>query len=852
MATKPESTHPNAAADEPRRTFRVLTPVQIVSGSVAYLGSLAHAFHRTRMQFWRTLAIGLLVAVRAVAQAAPGTVTVSGRVVDAESRAALPYLTLQLRTEADSTFVSGRLTNDAGAFSFSGLRKGSYVLLVRAIGYQPLRQRVQVGELSAFLDIGTVLLVRETRTLDGVVVTGTRDGVASTLDRRTFTVADNISQAGGSALQALSTVPSVTVSQEGTVLVHGSDRVVILIDGKQTALTGFGSQKGLDNLPASAIERIEIITAPSARYDANASAGIINIVLRKQDQRGFNGRAGLVGGAGALWEKQASLPGIRPQFRGTPKINPSIGLNYRSGATNSFLQADWLYAPTLNKNEFATRTYDDGTVILQQVKRNRRTDYATLNAGVDHAFDERNVLTVSGLFNREKILDDGDNPYFDPTQQTRLRLWQFLEDEVKYTAFGSAVLTHRFPQPGHTLATTATYSFHREDEQYFFTNTLPTQTGTDAFKLLSDESVVDLNIDYVRPLRQGRVEAGFKGRYRSIPVNMQFFPGVASPLDTGAGGWATYRETIPALYGNYVAEGLHGEIEIGVRLEEVRLAYDVNPDHNTYRSDGYRYRQLFPNLRAAYKFSDAHKLSFFFNRRVDRPNEVDIRIFPKYDEPELIKVGNPALQPQYATSGEIGYKASWATGSLFAAAFHRIVDGTITRITTRVPGSVLLYNVFQNGGRSWSSGTEVSWQQAVTPRLSVGTNASVYRRINAAFSGINLYPAPSAYAIPRQALTSGNAKLNLTAQPSSVWQAQLSGVYLAPDLLPQGRIGSRFALDLGAKRSIQRGAGEIVVNATDVLNTNQAQRTIRGADFRVVSTDYLETQVVRVGYTRKF
>jgi hypothetical protein len=352
-----------------------------------------------------------------------------------------------------------------------------------------------------------------------------------------------------------------------------------------------------------------------------------------------------MGGAGALWVRKENLPTIRPQYQGTPKFNPSASINYRKGATNTFVQADWLYSPTLNKNEFSTRTYDDGTVIIQQIKRNRRTDYATVNAGVDHAFNERNTFSMSGLFNREKILDNGDNPYFSGSLQNRYRLWQFLEDEVKYTAFGSTVFTHKFLQPGHTLAFTGNYSFHREDEQYFFTNTVPTFVGNDAFKLLSDEHVVDINADYTKPLKQGRLEAGFKGRYRSIPVNMQFFAGRNSPLDTGAGGWATYHETIPALYGTYVFEGQRVELEGGVRFEQVQVDYEVNPDHNTYTSDGYRYVQPFPNVRAAYKFDDSRKLSLFFNRRVDRPNEVDIRIFPKYDEPELIKVGNPALQP---------------------------------------------------------------------------------------------------------------------------------------------------------------------------------------------------------------
>jgi outer membrane receptor protein involved in Fe transport len=792
------------------------------------------------------------VASTALAQPSTSGVTLSGKVQDAQTKAALPYLSLQLQTEKDSAFVGGRLTNADGAFTFTGLRKGVYVLVVRSIGYQPIRQRVLIGELSAFLDLGTLPMIKETRTLGEVVVRANTDAVSGTMEKKTFTVSDNISQAGGSVLQAMSTVPGVTVGDDGKVQVRGSDKVVVLIDGKQTALTGFGSQNGLNNLPASALERIEIINNPSARFDANASAGIINLVFKKQDQDGFNGRIGMMGGAGALWVKKENLPTIRAQYQGTPKFNPSVSVNYRKGATNTFVQGDWLYAPTLNKNEFSTRTYDNGTVILQQVKRNRRTDYATLNAGVDHAFGDYNSLSVSGLFNREKILDNGDNPYFEGSLQNRYRLWQFLEDEVKYTAFATAVLTHRFPQPGHSLAFSTNYSFHREDEQYFFTNTLPSFVGTDAFKLLSDEHVVDLNADYIKPLRQGRIEAGFKGRYRSIPVNMRFFPGINSPIDTGAGGWATYRETIPALYSNYVFESQRIELEGGVRFESVQVDYDVNPDHNTYTSDGYRYFQPFPNLRAAWKFDEFNKLSLFFNRRVDRPNEVDIRIFPKYDEPELIKVGNPALQPQYATSAELGYKTSWSNGSVYAAAYHRVVDGTITRIATQVPGSVLLYSVFQNGGRSWSTGSEIVWQQTVSPKLSLNANANAFRRTVDAFTVVNQYPVPVSYSAARQQLTSGTVKLSAAILLPWAMQTQISNVYLAPDLLPQGRIGSRFSLDVGLKKSVQQGKGEIVVNATDLLNTNQAQRTIRGADFSLVSTDYLETQVVRVGYSWKF
>ena len=796
--------------------------------------------------------LSLSVASSLAAQVPANGVTVFGRVQDAQSKAPLPFLTVQLLSEKDSTFVAGRLTDGKGAFTFTGIKKGVYLLDARIIGYEPLRQKVRIGELSAFLDLGVLPMVAVAASLGQVVINANAAEVASTMDRKSYRMADNVAQAGGSVVQSMSTLPGVTIGQDGKVQLRGSDKVAVLIDGKQTALTGAGSQRGLENLPASAVERIEIINNPTAKYDANASAGIINLILKKEEQVGFNGKVGLMAGAGALWVKRENLPTIRPQYQYTPKLNPSFGLNYRTRATNTFLQGDWLHSPTLNKNEFATRTYDDGSVIIQQIKRNRRTDYATINTGVDHTFNERNTLSVSGLVNQEKILDEGDNPYFRGSLDSRYRLWQFLEDEVKYTAFGTAVFTHKYQEPGHSLQFTGNYSFHREDEQYFFTNTLPTFTGQDAFKLLSDEHIFDLNVDYTKPLRQGRVEAGFKGRYRSIPVNMQFFPGERSPLDVGAGGRATYRETIPAFYGNYVFEGQNVELEGGLRVETVVVDYDVNPDHNTYKSDGYRYFQPFPNLRAAYKFNDDHKLSLFFSRRVDRPNEVDIRIFPKYDEPELIKVGNPALRPQFTTSVDLGYKTSWSRGSLYAAAFHRTIDATITRVATQAPGSVLLYNVFQNADRSWNTGTELVWQQTLSKRASLSANANVYRNTFGAFSVVNRYPVPVSYSAERQRLVSGNFKVNATFKLPQDWDTRVSSVYLAPDLLPQGRIGSRYSLDLGVRKAVQRGKGEIVVNATDLLNTMQIRRSIRGTNFRLESTDYLETQAIRVGYSRKF
>ena len=174
--------------------------------------------------------------------------------------------------------------------------------------------------------------------------------------------------------------------------------------------------------------------------------------------------------------------------------------------------------------------------------------------------------------------------------------------------------------------------------------------------------------------------------------------------------------------------------------------------------------------------------------QADRPNEVDIRIFPKYDEPELIKVGNPGLRPQFTTSGDLGCRTAWGNGSFYAAGYHRIVDATITRRATQAPGSSLLYNVFQNAGRSRITGSELVLQQTVSPAVSLSVNALLYHTTVGAFTVVNLYPVPVTYSTEQESRTSGSLKVNGNVRLSGDWERHVSSIYLAPDLFPQAAL----------------------------------------------------------------
>lgn len=796
--------------------------------------------------------LSLLVFAVSILHAQTSAVTVSGIIKGKADKSVLPFVNIVLKTKKDSAFITGTVSDEEGRFTLTNIRSGNYILQFSYTGFASKSQPVLIGSLSSFLDLGTIELQQDVKQLQEVIVSSKQDNVTNKMDKKTYSVASNISQNGGSVLQTLKNLPGITTTQDGKVELRGSDKVAILMDGKQTALTGFGSQTGLDNIPASAIERIEIINNPSAKYDANGNAGIINIIYKKNKQQGFNGKVAITTGVGALWQKKGNLPTIRPQYQATPKINPSLSLNYRKNRVNAFLQADWLYTETLNKNEFVTRTFDDGTIINQQTKRNRNTHFVTTKAGIDWSINNQDMLTVSGLFGIEKIIDRGDQPFFSKDYSNRLRLWQFLEDELKTTAVASVAYQHKFKQAGHLLNIAFNYTFHREDEKYNFVNTLPTYIGLDSFKLLSDEHVADFNIDYIKPLKYGRIEGGVKFRYRDIPTNMQFKPGLNSPLDTNAGGVATYTEIIPALYGNYVYESKKIEAEIGLRVEYVDLQYKVNPNHNTYKSDGYDYTQPFPNVRLAYKINEQNKISLFYNRRVDRPNEVDIRIFPKYDDAEIIKVGNPALRPQFTNSYELGYKTTLKKGYFYSALYYRNTQGTITRIATQVPPSTLIYTVFQNAGHSSNTGVEMVFQHDFSKAVSFNTNVNIYQNVINAFTVENRYPVPSTYIATKKQFTSGNIKLNGIFHLPKQTDIQVTSIYLAPDIIPQGKVGARFSVDMGLKKQIQKSKGELFCNASDIFNTLRIEKEINGNGFKLNSIDYYETQVFRLGYSYKF
>lgn len=779
-------------------------------------------------------------------------VVISGLVRDRADRQPLPYVTIQALQASDSSFVTGTVTSEQGSFSIEGLRSGDYLLKTTFVGYEEQFTPFHVGRLSSFLDLGNIFLAESSLSIKGVTVTGFREEVVSSMDRKVYTIEENISQLGGSVLQAMQNLPGVTVDRDGNVSLRGSDQVTVLIDGKQTAITGMGSQSGLENIPASAIAGIEIINNPSARYDASGMAGIINIIFRKEQQQGWNGRAGMTVGAGALTSKKENLPGIRDQYRFTPKINPSLSANYRKDAFNFFVHGDLLYHKTMMKSEFFLREYQEGVPVNQQWLENRKQPIYNLRAGFDYSPNERNTFTFSALYNYREYTDLGDLPYLNANTGQQMRLWEYYENEVNQTLFATVTHKHSFTQPGHSLTSSFNYSFRRKDEVFYFTNHQDGMMGTDTTALIADENIFDLTADYVRPLRAGRIELGTKQMARIFPNDIVFTPGINSILDPGLAGTAEYREYMSAAYSNYVYELKALELEAGLRAEYSRIDYLVDPNHSVYESDGFDYFGFFPNVRASWLISESSRLSGFYNRRVDRPSESMLRVFPTYADPEILNIGNPMLEPQFTQSFELGYRRSWDSGYMYAAAYHRIMKNMLTRIITEVPGSNRLASVSQNAGKGWNTGIEWVLTQQIARPVKLSANANVYQNRIDAFTIVNAYPSNINFSREEESAYTGNAKLIFDIDLPRNFDLQITGTYMAPDIVPQGKILARYFVDAGLRKEIQNGRGELFLNASDLFNTLVVKYELEGNDFSIFSQDYYETQVIRIGYQYRF
>ncbi len=371
--------------------------------------------------------LGLLL-VPAVTLAQEGSATISGRVLDVTDGAPVGFVSVVVENVDSGEQVTGTIAGEDGRFLLQGLPPAEYRIGTSFPGFYPVAIDLFVGQLNQSFDLGDILLER-LETFSEEITLAAEAIRAAGIDTQIFRLDEGPTQSTGTLLDAMRNLPGVTVDQEGMVSLRGSDRVAILIDGRQSSLTGFGNQRGLDSVSAANVEAIEIIHNPSARFDAAGMAGIINIIYRQERELGFSGDVGLSTGVGQFSRQRDDLPTDLGSFANNPKIIPSLNLNHNTETVRSFFQGELLLQDDLPNNEFTTRFYDDGRVIESQVPENREQYHYIVRLGSDWSVAGADTVSVSGIYDFETHTDRAQVPFILASTGERERFWFWEEKE---------------------------------------------------------------------------------------------------------------------------------------------------------------------------------------------------------------------------------------------------------------------------------------------------------------------------------------------------------------------------------------------------------------------------------------
>lgn len=805
----------------------VLNPIRNPPSYNLFMHSTATGFlSGFRSRFSRLLVgyivlAALLLPVSLYAQT-PGKVKLTGKVMDAQANTPLVYANVRLFRQADSSFVTGAIANESGTFVIDA-SAGNYYALLEFIGYKPMRTpAVRLANDEPTHDLGTFKLTPSASTLNEVVVQGEKSTMELALDKKIFNVGKDLANRGGTAVDILQNVPSVAVDVEGNVSLRGSGSVRILIDGKPSGLVSIKGGSGLQQLQGSSIERIEVITNPSARYEAEGMGGIINIVLKKERKEGFNGSFDLITGYPSNFGAAANV-------------------NYRRKNLNFFINYTASYRNTPGRSTQYQEVYrNDSTFVTQQSSTNRLKGMNnSARAGIDYFFDPKNVLTGSYTWRISKGKRFATIQYRDylSTASDQQRLTTRTQDETETEPNSEYALTYKrtFAREGHELTADVRYLDNWESsDQFFAQRTTPADGSASGItntlqRSLNDETEKQflVQIDYVKPFRkEGKLEAGLRSSSRDMTndysVTEQLPNGVWRPLD-GLTNDFLYEENIHAVYGIMGNKIRKFSYQVGLRGEwtgvttTLRQTNDVNPR---------RYANLFPSVHVTYDLPRQHALQVSFSRRVRRPQYNDLSPFMTFSDNRNFFSGNPDLNPEFTNSFDIGHIKYVGKGSISSSIYYRYTTGKIIRIR-RVDEDGNSTTRPENLATENSYGAELTSSYAPYPWWKLDGSLNFFRAIT---NGDNLdvsYQSDTYSWFTR-------ATSRFTFWKSTDFQ--LRGNYEAPQQTPQGTRKAIATLDLALSRDVLSTNGTITLNVIDVFNSRRFRSITQGANFYTESS----------------
>ncbi len=736
---------------------------------------------------------------------------IQGKVIDNETKNPMEFAALSLFTSHDTSLVTGTISDIDGIFSLEAL-PGTYLLKTEFISYrEKWIDGIQVTAEQKATDLGELLLEPSASMLDEVLVTGEKSQFQLGLDKKIFNVDKDLVTRGGSAADVLDNIPSVSVDIDGNVSLRGSQNVRILVDGRPSGLVGLSDNNALNSLRGDMIERVEVVTNPSARYDAEGMAGIINIVLKKDQQKGFNGSFG-------------ATAGYPTNFGG------SANVNYRTKNLNFFLNYGMLYnrAPG-GGSLYQEYYYGDTTLYLEQTQDRTRGGLShNVRLGADYYFNDKNVLTGAFLYR----ISDEDNEssiiYRDLDrfkQLSSVTLRDETEEEDSPTLEYSVNYKRNFKKQDHVLTASIQYDDNSEVETSNYLEQLlnpdltPSEIPDLHQRALNEEGNISWSgqLDYVHPFsKDGRFESGYKASIRDIRTYYlveELRDDVWETLEELTNRFL-YDEDIHAGYLIFGNKWKQFSYQAGLRAEFSHVITELLETHEVNDRD---YLDFFPSAHVGYELKGNNTFQISYSRRVNRPRFHSLNPFFTYSDSRNRYGGNPNLEPEYTTSLELGHIKYWEKASLTSSLYYRHSNNVVERIRTISEG--ITETKPQNLAERDDYGFEFTFSKDLLTAWKVDGNLNLFRSITQGgqFGEADVY--------------NWSTRVNSRIVFFDKLETQVRLNYRGPQETTQGRNKASFHTDLGMSTDLIQGRGTLTLNVSDVFNTRKHRYVTEGEGF---------------------
>ncbi len=744
--------------------------------------------------------------------------SISGFVMDKSNGNPLESATIQVFKAKDSTLITGGATDKAGFFKIENVQGGKYNVLVSYIGYNSVyRKEVMITGKEKDVDLGTVNLTFSTEMTDVIEVVTEAPIMTMEVDKKVYNVEKDIVSQTGSATDVLKNIPSVTVDDDGNVSIRGSGNIKILINGKPSGLFGGDDNTVLENIPASTIEKIEVINNPSAKYEAEGIGGIINLILKQNKGFGYNGNLSISSGI-------------------NDRYNINAGVNLKDEKYSLSLNYSWRkFTMTGIGDGYRENFFSDSLRFLDQsLDFNNKMQSHFLSAGFEYNFTKKHSLALTtGINFRDRERNAFEWSEFKNINNVINSLFssRSIDDESGKNIDLSLVHRLLFEKKGQELSSSLSYSRNTDDEvedltiQYFDANRNPLNNTPDLEKndMNMKFNFVTFQSDYVHPLSEdSKLETGLKLNYRNILADQtytyfDYINNIWAP-DVARNNNADYTDYIPAGYLIFSNKYKNFSYKAGLRAEFTKVDFQIAQNNQNFSND---YFSLFPSLFLSQKLGKTDEVQLNYSRRINRPNMRFLNPFIDYSDPLNLRQGNPYLNPEYINSLEAAYVKYLDFAIVTASVFFKNVNDPINRYRT-VDSTGVSLTTFKNLGKTYNYGIEFISQASFTKWWNTNINFSYFKMDTEGNDGSKDF---------NNSTYSYTAKLMSNMAIPDLFDFQLSYNYMGRTVSAQGITEPFQSFDVAFKKDFFFKRLSLSLRISDLFNQQKFQFTTNGTGF---------------------